>query len=206
VRLRNPGPVLRWNADKRYLQPMEARGAPVVPTVFADRLTPDVLQEAAERFGTDRLVAKPQRSANAHQTLRWSPGQNLEGGPDGPAMVQPYLPSIEREGEISIFYFSGAYSHAVRKAPRPGDFRVQPEFGSQITAHDPAPDERATAETILAAMDEPLLYARVDLVRGLDGRPALIEIELIEPDLYLGHAADGGAAFVRAVAEDAGRA
>jgi len=197
--LRNPASVLRWNADKRYLGRLAERGAPVVPTVYVDRLTPVAMDEAVARFGSPRLVAKPQVSAGAYRTLRWSPGEPLDGGPEGAAMIQPYLPSIELQGEISLFFMGGRYSHAVRKAPRAGDFRVQPEYEGVITAVDPAPDEHAAAEAAFRAVDEPLLYARVDLVRGLDGAPALIELELIEPDLYLGHAPDGGRAFVDAV-------
>lgn len=197
--LRNPGPVLRWNADKRYLGRLAERGVPVTPTVFVDRLTPEIMQDAVRRFGTDRLVAKPQVSASAYRTLRWSPGQPLDDGPRGAAMIQPYLPSIEQDGEVSLFFFDGALSHAVRKAPRPGDFRVQPEYEGVITAAHPAPDERAAAEAALAAVDEPLLYARIDLIRGLDGAPVLMELELIEPDLYLGHAPDRGRAFTDAI-------
>jgi hypothetical protein len=200
VRLMNPGSVLRWNADKRYLGVLADRGAPVVTTLFVDEVTLPVLQQAADRFGSDRLVAKPQVSASAYQTLRWSPGGSLEEGPEGPAMIQAYLPLIETEGEVSLFYFSGVYSHAVRKVPQRGDFRVQPEFEGVITAHEPTGEERAAAEAVLGAVDEPLLYARVDLVRDLEAEPALIELELIEPDLYLGYAADKGAAFVQAVA------
>lgn len=197
--LRNPCSVLRWNADKRYLARLAERGAPVIPTVYLDRLTPEAMAAAARRFGTDRLVAKPQISANAHQTLRWSPGEPLDDGPDGAAMVQPYLPGIEREGELSLFYFRGCYSHAVRKVPRAGDFRVQPEFGADIRLVVPDAEERSAAEAVLGQVDEALLYARVDLVPGLDGAPALIELELIEPDLYLGYAPDRGRAFVDAV-------
>ena len=200
VRLMNPGSVLRWNADKRYLGVLAEQGAPVVPTLYLDQVTQQALEQAANRFGTDRLVAKPQVSASAYQTLRWSPGGSLDEGPQGPAMIQAYLPLIETEGEVSLFYFSGVYSHAVRKVPQRGDFRVQPEFDGVITAHEPTGDERAAAEAVLRAVEEPLLYARVDLVRDLDARPALIELELIEPDLYLGYAADKGAAFVQAVA------
>jgi hypothetical protein len=116
-------------------------------------------------------------------------------------MIQPYLPDIETGGEISLFYFAGRYSHAVSKRPQPGEFRVQPEFDGIIRAYTPQAEEIEAAERILAAVEEPLLYARVDLVRGLDGAPQLIELELIEPDLYLGYAADTGAKFAEAVRE-----
>ena len=200
VRLRNPASVLRWNADKRYLGRLAERGAPVAPTRYVDAVTREALHEAEHEFAVDRLVLKPQVSAGAHQTIVWEPGEPLAGGPEGAAMIQPYLPSIEDEGEVSLLYFDGAFSHAVRKTPRAGDFRVQPEYQGVITTHRPVDDERAAAEAVLAAVDEPLLYARVDLVRDLSGRPALIELELIEPDLYLEHAADNGAMFAQAMA------
>jgi glutathione synthase/RimK-type ligase-like ATP-grasp enzyme len=121
-------------------------------------------------------------------------------------LIQPYLPAIESEGELSLFYLGGRYSHAVRKVPRSGDFRVQPEYQGVITAVEPAADEREAAEAILAAVEDRLLYARVDLVRGLEGRPVLMELELVEPDLYLGHAPDRGRRFVDVVlAEGASR-
>ncbi|HEY0148986.1 MAG TPA: hypothetical protein VGB70_08265 [Allosphingosinicella sp.] len=201
VRLHNPASVLAWNADKRYLGRLEEKGAPVVPTLYADRLSPGALEDARARFGTERLVAKPQVSSTAWQTIRWSPGDSLHGGPEGPAMIQPYLPAIEGTGEVSLLYFNKRFSHAISKRPQPGDFRVQPEFDGIITAYQPAPDELAAAERILAAVDEDLLYARVDLVRGLSGTPELIELELIEPDLYLGYDPENGAAFAAAAKE-----
>jgi glutathione synthase/RimK-type ligase-like ATP-grasp enzyme len=200
VRLRNPAPVLRWNADKAYLGRLAERGAPVVPTLYADRLSPRRMEAAARSFGSDRLVAKPRISSTAWQTIRWSPGDPLAGGPEGAAMIQPYLPEIERSGEVSMIYFGGAFSHAIAKRPQPGDFRVQPEYDGIIAPHRPAADEHEAAALILAAVEEPLLYARVDLVRGDDGRPRLIELELIEPDLYLGYEAGAGARFAAAVA------
>ena len=201
VRLRNPASVLRWNSDKIYLERLAALGAPVVPTRHYDQLSEALLEEAAIAFGTDRLVAKPQVSSTAWQTIRWSPGAPLAGGPEGAAMVQPYLPEIERSGEVSMIFFGGAFSHAVSKRPQPGDFRVQPEYDGIIAEHRPDPAEHEAAERILAAVEEPLLYARVDLVRGLDGAPQLIELELIDPDLYLGYEQDAGKRFAAAIAE-----
>jgi glutathione synthase/RimK-type ligase-like ATP-grasp enzyme len=201
VRLRNPASVLRWNADKAYLGRLGERGAPVVPALYADRLSAQLLEDAARRFGTDRLVAKPRISSTAWQTIRWSPGLSLDGGPEGAAIVQPYLPAIEDSGEVSMIFFGGAFSHAIAKRPQPGDFRVQPEFDGIIAPYRPAEDEHEAAERILAAVEEPLLYARVDLVRGLDGTPQLIELELIEPDLYLEYDEGAGTRFAAAVAE-----
>jgi glutathione synthase/RimK-type ligase-like ATP-grasp enzyme len=205
IPLRNPAPVLRWNSDKAYLGKLAERGAPVVPALYADRLSPRLLEDAARSFGTEQLVAKPRISSTAWQTIRWSKGDPLDGGPEGAAIVQPYLPEIERSGEVSMIYFGGAFSHAIVKRPQPGDFRVQPEFDGIIAAHRPDAAEHEAAERILAAVEEPLLYARIDLVRGLEGTPQLIEIELIEPDLYLSYEEDAGKRFASAVLERIGR-
>ena len=205
IRLLNGPSVLRWNADKLYLGRLAGEGAPVAPTVFVDRLDQQGLEHAATRFGTDQLVAKPQVSALAWQTIRWTSGAALEGGPTGPAIIQPYLPSIETDGEISLIYLEGRFNHAIRKRPQPGDFRVQPEFDAIITAHVPTDDELAAASAILAKVEEDLLYARVDLVRGLDESPMLMELELVEPDLYMEHDPAGGAGFTEAVGRAAAR-
>ena len=199
VRLRNPANVLRWNADKLYLRRLADRGATTVPTLYTEGITEEELAEAAAAFGTDRLVAKPRISAGAFQTIRWHEGASLDGAPAGAAMIQPYLPSIETDGEVSLIYLGGRFSHAIRKVPQPGDFRVQPEYDGIITPHAPEPDEFAAAEAALEAVEEPLLYARVDLVRDLGGKPALIELELVEPDLYLGHDSGAPARFAKAV-------
>lgn len=198
VNLLNPPSVLRSNGDKTYVGALGGRGAPIVPTIYCDRVTEAALRDAALSFGTERVVAKPVVSSTAWKTIRW-PGDSVDDGPDGAAMIQPYLPRIETDGEVSLLYFAGRYSHAIRKVPQPGEFRVQPEYDGIIGRHQPAPDELAAAERILAAVEEELLYARVDLVRGLGGEPELIELELIEPDLYLGYDAAGGAAWAEAV-------
>lgn len=199
IPLGNPGPVLRWNADKSYIGRLGGLGAPTVPTLYVDAVTPAAMDAAAARFGTDRLVAKPRVSASAWRTIRWSPGTPLDAGPPGAAMVQPYLPAIEQEGELSLFYFDKGFSHAIRKRPQPGDFRTQPEYNGIITPHAPSADELVAAEKVLAAVAEPLLYARVDLIRDEGGTPRLMELELVEPDLYLEHDPRDGAAFARAI-------
>lgn len=199
VRLRNPASVLAWNADKSYLRRLAERGAPVVPSLFVEKVTEQVMTDAAASFGAGRLVAKPRVSHSAWRTIRWSPGDGIEDGPDGAAIIQPYLPGIETKGELSLIYFGGDYSHSVGKVPQPGDYRVQPEYAGIITACEPGRDYREAAETILAAVEEDLLYARIDLAPGLDGRPALIELELIEPDLYIGYDPARGEKFAAAV-------
>ena len=206
VSLRNPPSVLRWNADKAYLKRLSERGAPVTRTVFVDRLDESALRHASQGFASRRLIAKPQVSASAWQTIRWSPGDPIDGGPTGPALIQPYFESIEKVGEISLIFIDGRFNHAIRKLPQPGEFRVQPEYDGIISSHVPQADELDAAERILAQIEEDLLYARIDLVRDERGAPVLMELELVEPDLYLEHDPKGGAAFTSAVAHAAGKA
>jgi hypothetical protein len=120
-------------------------------------------------------------------------------------LVQPYMPSIETEGETSLLYFGGRFSHAVNKRPVPGDFRIQEEFGGRYASvSSPAAGAVALAEQVLAAVDEPLLYARIDMVPDADGRWLLMEAELIEPDFYLGVDPARGAGFARALRDVVG--
>jgi glutathione synthase/RimK-type ligase-like ATP-grasp enzyme len=114
-------------------------------------------------------------------------------------MLQPFLPSVAEEGEISLFMFNGALSHAVIKRAAAGDFRVQPQYGGQMTPYAPDEEARSLAEAALAVAPRRPVYARVDMARLPDGRLALMELEAVEPDLYFAFAPDGGEAFARAV-------
>lgn len=177
----NPPALLRWNTRKTYLAELEAAGVPTVPTWFGDA-DPDTVAAAFDVLGADELVVKPQVSAGSHATQRLCRGDAPPVMPD--AMIQPFLPAIQNEGEYSLFYIGGVLSHAIRKAASGGDFRIQPQFGG-VNSRWQADDEAlAVAEAALAAVPAAPLYARIDLLRRLDGRLALIELEAIEPDLY----------------------
>jgi glutathione synthase/RimK-type ligase-like ATP-grasp enzyme len=191
--------VLTWNADKAYLERLSEEGAPVIPSHAVEQLTPEEIDAARLRFGTDILVVKPRISAGAHKTLKLAPGDSLEGAPEGPALIQPYLPAVEREGELSLFFFDRRFSHAVAKVAAAGDFRVQPQFGGASELVTPDPEALAAAEAVLAKVTDTLTYARVDLIRGLDARWGLMELEVIEPNLFLELAPDGGEAYAQAV-------
>jgi glutathione synthase/RimK-type ligase-like ATP-grasp enzyme len=199
ARLANPAATLRWNTTKTYLAELAGKGAPVVPTIALDRLTLEDLDRAREVFGVDTLVAKPQISGGSQDTVKLRHADGLTGCTTGPALIQPFLPAVGEEGELSLFFFDGAFSHAVTKVAAAGDFRVQPQFGGQVTGVAPEPEALHAAEMVLKAVGAPLTYARVDLIRGLDGTPQLMELEVIEPDLFLQHAHDEGAAFAKAV-------
>lgn len=198
--LANPASVLAWNSDKRYLARLAGRGVPLPETVWSDGVTDDTVAAAFASTGADKLIVKPTVSGGAWKTLRLSPGETLADAPEGPAMIQPYLPTIETAGELSLLFFDGVFSHAVNKRPVGGDFRIQVQFGGLYTpVTDPPAGAMALAHQVLAAIDEPLLYARIDMVPGTDGNWLLMEAELIEPDLYLDNDPARGAGFARAI-------
>lgn len=199
TRVANPAAVLRWNTTKTYLVELAANGAPVVPTHAPARMTTQALEAAFDAFGVDEVVVKPQVSASSRNTIRVKRHGSLDGGPTGPALIQPFLPAVGEEGELSLFYFDGHFSHAVAKVAAEGDFRVQPQFGGKISEVAPEPEALRAARMVLDAAPGNLTYARVDLIRGLDHTPQLMELEVIEPDLFLEHAHDKGAAFAAAV-------
>lgn len=193
----NPPHLLAWNSHKGYLAELAQKGVPVIPTVMLPRAEPAALAAGFETLGVDEAVLKPAVSAGSFRTLR------LRRDTPAPAyadmMLQPFLPSVAEEGEISLFLFNGALSHAVIKRAADGDFRVQPQYGGQMTPYAPDQEARGLAEAALAAAPARPVYARVDMARLPDGRLALMELEAVEPDLYFAFAPDGGEAFARAV-------
>ena len=187
----NPYPVIEWNSHKAYLRELAAKGIPTVPTLWLDRGAGDGAARLRETGWAD-VVVKPAVSIGAVGALRAEASDpacvaHLEALlVEGDAMVQPFVDSIASEGEVSLVYFGGAFSHAIRKRPAVGDYRVQDIYGGTVQACTPAADELALAAAALAVTPAPTTYARVDLVRLSDGRPAVMELELIEPELFLG--------------------
>jgi glutathione synthase/RimK-type ligase-like ATP-grasp enzyme len=192
ARVWNPVPVLRWNASKTYLAELRERGARTVPTEWVSRGAGVTLHEIRRRTEWDDLVVKPVVSASGHRTWR----TRSAGRPEdeqrfaellaaSDALVQPFLPDVERDGEWSLVFFGGEFSHAVVKRPRPGDFRVQPEFGGTVTPVAAPASLVGEAAAMLRHAPGPLLYARVDgCVVG--GALVLMELELLEPTLFFG--------------------
>lgn len=198
----NPVPVLRWNSDKAYLAELGAKGVAVVPTVEVDALDDASLTEAMSELATDEIVVKPAISGGADGTHRILPGAPIPADALGQRrLVQPMMPGILIEGEYSLFFFGGKFSHAIVKRPASGDFRVQEQFGGRETACEVGDAAQALAAQALAAAPAPPVYARVDMVGNAAGRLHIMELELIEPSLFLHHAPDQGAAFGLAVAQ-----
>jgi glutathione synthase/RimK-type ligase-like ATP-grasp enzyme len=190
VPLWNPPALLRWNARKTYLRELAGDGVPVVPTRFLESGAGPELDAVLREAGWREAVVKPVVSASAHETWRAERGRPADGERFRelvgrmPVMVQPFLPEIEREGEWSFCFFGGEYSHAVLKRPRPGDFRVQSDHGGVYHPAEPPDELIEQARAALRAARSPTLYARVDGCL-IEGELLLMELELLEPGLFL---------------------
>lgn len=200
LRVYNSSAVIRWNARKTYLREL---GAAAIETVWADKLDAHLVAKAFDAFDASEIVIKPQVGAGSIGTMRlkrnaWSEADLIEG-PLGPAMIQPYLRAIETEGERSLFWFGGQYSHAVRKVPAEGNWLANVS-GARFVSEAPPQAAIDAAEAARARAPKDLLYVRIDLVLGDDGAWRVIEIEAIEPYLFLDFAPEGADFFVGAIA------
>jgi glutathione synthase/RimK-type ligase-like ATP-grasp enzyme len=203
VRVFNPADVVLGNIDKRYLLDLADRGVEVVPTVCVPAGDGRRLRAVLEGRGWAEAVVKPAVSAGARDTWRASLASADEErfaaqvrGED--TLVQEYMAEIE-VGEWSLLFFGGEYSHAVRKRPAAGDFRVHQHLGGSTEAADPGPALIEQGRAVLDHVGQPLVYARLDGVeRG--GRFVLMELEINEPYLFLGYAEGAAERFAAAVA------
>jgi len=206
--LMNPLGLVRWNLAKTYLRDLEARGAAIVPSLWFDAFEAGAAAAWFEALDADKVVIKPQVGANAQDTyVLGTPvavqleQQLADTFLHKPFFVQPFMSSVVGEGEYSLFFFNGEYSHAILKTPERGDFRTQEEHGAVI-ASVTATDHQVRATAAVLQMVEPRpVYARADIVRGGDDDWLLMELELIEPSLYLRTDPGSAGRFARAVDE-----
>lgn len=213
--LENNLAIVRWNIDKQYLIDLQKHEVIIVPTIWQDRLaqnklSADILSEYFEYFEQEQIVLKPRISANADNTFwltRSNYSQHLEqinlAFSTRDFMVQPFMESVINEGEYSLFYFNGHYSHAILKTPKANDFRVQEEHGGQLLSVTPEPVLMECAQQTMDAIKkshQTPLYARVDFVRYENGF-ALMEAELIEPSLYFNMDDESPIRFAKAFVE-----
>ncbi|HWB40333.1 MAG TPA: hypothetical protein VG500_03690 [Gemmatimonadales bacterium] len=188
-RLWNPAGTVLWNADKIYLRDLEKAGIALPRTRWFEPGERPDWGALLRAWGLSRGVLKPRVSATAYGTHLVSEGESLTEAAWAPleasgCLLQSFVPEIESRGEISLVYLDREFSHAMRKQPAPGDFRVQTDFGGQLGRETASDAVRAFGDAVLAAAARPWVYARVDLVET-DRGPVLMELELIEPDLFL---------------------
>lgn len=188
----NPLPQVRWNIDKHYLLDLEATGVSVVPTRMIEIGEELNLWARMREAGWEAAVVKPAISGAARHTyvVREESAETVQTQLDElvgneALLLQPFVPSIQERGEVTLMMIDGHHTHAVRKIAADGDFRVQDDHGGRVVAHEASAAERALAEAAIAACSPRPAYARVDMVQGEDGRQLLMELELIEPELWL---------------------
>ncbi len=191
AKLVNSLDLVRWNLEKTYLRELESHGAAVVPSLWYSRIDEFDLEAAFAAHDVESLVAKPVVGANAADTFVLDRSADTKvmtslasAFEDRAFFVQPFIESIRTEGEYSLFFLGGRYSHAILKAPKAGDFRTQEEHGARIMAVEPPVGLERTARNIVDMVEPRPVYVRADFVRGDDGRFLLMELELIEPSLY----------------------
>ena len=188
VMVANPADVIRWNADKLYLRELAERGAPSIPTLWPEAPSPADIHAAFAHFGCERVVVKRRVGAGAigQDSFRRGDAAIDAWQMTQPAMIQPFLPAIQTEGELSFIFVTGGFSHALIKRTAGDDYRIQSLYGGIEVPLSPTSADLAAAQAIMAMLPfaEPPVYARVDMVRLEDGALAVIEVELIEPYLY----------------------
>ena len=203
VKVFNPLNIVRWNLHKSYLQDLESKGISIPPTIWIEKGGKADLSSLLKKNGWSKAVVKPAISATAFNTFLVSPEANqqqkefeeLLGQAD--LLIQKFMTEVQEEGEWSLIFFNKKFSHAVIKQPAKKDFRVQNDFGGTAQEAHPPAFVLGQAKKIIDLIDEPLLYARVDGVIS-ENRFVLMELELIEPMLFLGESS--GETFANAIA------
>ncbi|OKL39314.1 ATP-grasp domain-containing protein [Pontibacter flavimaris] len=191
VRVLNPIDIVRWNTDKRYLVELQEKGEQVVPTVWLEQGTQLNVADAFAQLRSEKIIVKPAVSGGAKNTFALT-RQEAEAQAESinallqeeSFLAQPFIPEIQTKGEWSFLFFNGMYSHAVLKTAKAGDFRVQHFFGGTIHTPEPPAKLLEDAHNLVDKYAPGCLYARVDGVE-LDGKLVLMELELIEPFLFM---------------------
>lgn len=202
----NAAEILDWNFDKRYLQDLARAGVAVVPTITIAKSEVADIEALARARGWNEIVVKPTIAGGAYRTYRFrledidsyaaDIAQTLT---DRGALVQPFLPEIQKGGELSLLFFDGVFSHAVRKRPQAGDYRVQFQFGGSNETVLVSDELIAEARVCIAHAPSLPVYARVDGVVK-DGKFLLMELEIFEPLMFLSRHPEAPARFARAIA------
>jgi glutathione synthase/RimK-type ligase-like ATP-grasp enzyme len=202
TRVLNSSRILRWNSHKKYLKELSSFGVPTVPTVWVTKN-----QQCADLIDSIEwpiVVVKPAVSIGAIGALKGHSQNNLvkqhleEEVKKGDVMIQPFLESVAAFGELSLVYFNGVYSHSILKKPQQGDYRVQDAYGGTNAVYEPEIEAQKIGDQVLSYLPDFSLYARVDLVK-YQNQWLLMELEAIEPELFLPIAPQASVRFAKAI-------
>jgi glutathione synthase/RimK-type ligase-like ATP-grasp enzyme len=203
----NPPGLIRWNTDKRYLLDLERDGIAIVPTLVASATDAAGLERAITANGWSDIVIKPAVSLDGQHVHRVSANRGVDAILDslafaGTVIAQPFMNRIITSGELSLAFIGGRFSHAVRKRPARGEFRVQERLGGTVEGVLAPSGSIAFAARVLELVHGPPLYARIDIIEGDDESPFLLtELELVEPSLFLATHGPAAATFAAAIGE-----
>ncbi len=202
----NPFQMIQWNIDKHYLHALAEKGSPVVPTKYLEPGTVCDLARHFDELAVSEAVIKPCISAGARHTYRFSRERckEIESIIEPllareAFMLQPFVPQVLQTGEDTLMVAGGRFTHAVRKRPKAGDFRVQDDYGGTFVAHTPTDLQIQVAEEAMARVPWLPMYGRVDMVESSDGTPWIMEVELIEPELWIRSHPDSASLFAQAI-------
>ncbi len=207
TQLINTHDTVLWNMDKHYLKDLMTQGINVPQIRYIEIGEKVILSDLVNEMNEEVVILKPCFSASARHTYKISDAvsETLEQTfqeliQEEAMMLQPFQHSVPLKGEVSMMIMGGEFTHAVLKKPKQGDFRVQDDFGGSVELYQPSQEEIAFAEKAVAACPVRPIYARVDIIEDNDGQLALIEIELIEPELWFRLHPEGATVLGNAVA------
>ena len=206
-RLFNNAQIVQWNTHKSYLQELETSGTKIAPTIWINKNENVDINKIMCAFECSKGFIKPQIGACASDTLRFSmeelelAQQFLTENIHQDMMVQPYLESVETEGELTAIFIDGEFTHGVQKIPVKGDYRVQDDFGASDMPYSFTESEIETMKQTISAVPNhfELLYARLDYLRDAGGSLLLNELELVEPSLFFRHCPEAAEKFAKAI-------
>ncbi len=210
--LLNPYETMLWNLDKTYMEELMLSGVPTIPTFKISHFNEERLHEILMLLKTDEFVIKPVVGASGHDTYKKSVSMSTEekaflierlGGRD--IIIQPFMPSVQTDGEYSFVFFNQKFSHAVKKIPKTGEFRIQEEHGGRAEAYRPHHREVEEIIPLLKAVKHEHFYARVDVVKDQKGKYVIMEVELVEPQLFFTWGSNSASLFVTEFVKTYGR-
>jgi len=208
TKLCNPLEIIRWNMDKHYLADLEKQGIPIVPSVFLEAGSGIIFSDVMKEKGWHEAVIKPCIAGGARLTYRLNfenaaeIQKNLSEWLEKEAFIlQPFMHQILEQGEDTLMVMNGVYTHAIKKRAKQGDFRVQDDYGGSVHHLDPKPEQIKLAEEAMAACGQTLAYGRVDMVQDETGHWQIMELEVIEPELWIRYHPESAQAFADGILE-----
>jgi glutathione synthase/RimK-type ligase-like ATP-grasp enzyme len=202
-KLYNPLPLMQWNGSKLYLKELANQGIPTIPTLWEEKILDLNYDHVCQKLNCNKFIIKPTVGAGSSglHLIKSASDLNFNDPQLNNSkikMVQPFLPEIQTQGEFSLIYFNQKLSHAINKLPKLGEFRSQEEFGSLISSITPSQELLNLANQAIQSLPDRPLYARVDMVM-YEQQFRVIELELIEPNLYFSTHLQAADNFIQAL-------